>query len=418
VIRRLTFPMRLPRQRPPGAIGARHATGALLVLAALTVLAGDAPAAAPAAARRTPVTRSPHVAPRHPAAATRARGTAVAKPVAELAKEARLLEDAGAYARAAATLAVLRGRVPADADLEIARAIDEARAGALDSARVHLASPLLAASLADTLPEARRTPYAWSRDAMWIDGRYTGWPWVIARARAEVAAALGRWTEARDAARVAVQMHPLAGVEHAILSVCAARAGDLELARDAAHAALALDPALPEAHDLAGLWEWRDGHRAAALEQFRAGVALDSADVPAALGLMRARLPGAAPDSFPTTLLRGIREAGLVTSPVGPKLEQFEQMDTPAIVLRRDLLPISDSLAHGLAPLHLILPILVDRNGRAAYHELPWFSARDLPGPVVARILESVPTWRFRPAVRGGELRAVWASVEVAHQQP
>ena len=147
-------------------------------------------------------------------------------------------------------------------------------------------------------------PVAWSRESQWVDGRYTGWPWVIARARAEVAARLARWAEARDAARDAVQMHPLAGVEHAILSVCAARAGDMTLARDEAQAAVTLDPALAEAHDLAGLWEWRDGHRALAVEQFRAAVALDSTDVLAALGLVRARLPGAAPDSFPTALLR------------------------------------------------------------------------------------------------------------------
>ncbi|HET7226082.1 MAG TPA: hypothetical protein VFK69_10260, partial [Candidatus Eisenbacteria bacterium] len=303
-------------------------------------------------------------------------------------------------------------------DLELYLALDEARAGALDSAWTRLAGARLSGALADTLPPERRRLYAWEREQTWLDGRYTGWPWYIARARAEVAARLGRWRDAHAAARLAVAMNPLDGDQYAMLSVCAARDGDLAEAAEAAHAAVALDPALPEAHDLEGLFDWRDGRRMEAGEQFRAAIALDSTDEKAAVALMRSRLPGARPDTLPDSWLHGVREAGLLTSPVGPKTEEFVQMETPALVIRHDLLPIPDSLARTLQPFHLALPVLVGTNGRAALHAWPWVPREALPAPVVALILESVPGWRFHPAARHGEPHAVWAAVEIDYPHP
>lgn len=390
---------------------------AALLVAALALAAAGARAGA--------ATRPVAHATAHPvrrAAAARAHapapGAGTTKSARELAGEARQLEDTGAYGRAASDLRLLRARTRPDADLELYLALDEARAGALDSAWTRLTGPRLTAALADTLPAERRRLYAWERDQTWLDGRYTGWPWYIARARAEVAASLGRWQDAHAAAELAVAMHPLDGEQHAMLAVCAAHDGDWAGAREAAMDAVRLDPALPEAHELAGWFDWHDGHRADAAEQFRAAMALDSSDATAALALMRSRLPGAMPDSLPVSWLHGAREAGLLTSPVGPKPEEFEQMETPAIVLRHDLLPLPDSLMHGLKPFHLALPILVDTHGRAALHTLPWTPPDALPGEVVAHIVASVPQWRFKPAERHGEKHDVWAAVEVDYQHP
>src|SRR6185369_6108405 len=142
----------------------------------------------------------------------------------------------------------------------------------------------------------------------------------------------GRWHEARQAAEVAVAARPLAGKEWLLLAVCAGREGDRGAAETAAARAAVLDPTLPEARYLAGLFAWRGGRRAAAQSEFRAAVALDSSYRAPALALVRSRLPGAAPDSLPAEFLTGVREVGMLTSPMGPKLEEFVQMDTPASI--------------------------------------------------------------------------------------
>ena len=116
-------------------------------------------------------------------------------PLIRRARLARQFEDLGEYDSAAVTLRAL------SAQMEFAVALDLARAGAPDSARVLLHGPLLSAALADSCPPARRRPYGPDRDALWTNGVYDGWRWTIARARAEVDARLGRWEEARAEAR-------------------------------------------------------------------------------------------------------------------------------------------------------------------------------------------------------------------------
>ena len=181
-----------------------------------------------------------------------------------MAREARTLEELGAYGQATDRLRQLRRRVPPDADLELTLALDEARSGDVDSAAARLASPLLEAALNDTVPLERRHEYPWHPEAEWINGRFDGWYWYIARARAELAAASGRWREAADAARLCVAARSLSGKEWLILAVCAGRAGSLDEAAAAAERAVFLDASLPEAHFLRGLYEWRAGRRGAA----------------------------------------------------------------------------------------------------------------------------------------------------------
>ncbi|MBI5710525.1 MAG: hypothetical protein HZC42_09520 [Candidatus Eisenbacteria bacterium] len=387
---------------PPFRLLAAGALGGLLALSSAAAARG----APGGAAHRAP-------SPPRPAAARVAPGTP--RPPQDQAHEARLLEDNGAYGQAAATLRALRRRVPPDADLELALALDEARAGDADSARTRLHGPPLAAALVDSLPVTRRHEADWDRDRRWTDGRFEGWHWYVARARAELDAALGRWDEATVAARAAVAARPLAGKEWLVLAVCAGRAGHADEARAAADQAATLDPSLPEALYLSGLWAWKAGQRARAQERFRAAVALDSSYREPALALVRSRLPGVPPDTLPAALLTGVRAAGLLTSAVGPKIEEFAQMDQPAVIVRQELVPIPDSLALTLKPVQIVLPILVDERGRAVLHELPWFSPDQLPAAVVALLAQSLPAWRFTPARRLNEPRRVWASVSIKY---
>lgn len=336
----------------------------------------------------------------------------------EQARLAKMLEDDGQYAAAAVTLRALRERVAPDADLDFALALDLARAGAPDSARSLLQGPNLSAALADSCPPARRRPYGPTRDALWTDGRYEGWRWAIARARAEVDSRLGRWEEARAAARLAVTERPLAGREWLVVAVCSGRAGDLAGAERQARLAAYLDPMLPEAQYLVGLFEWRARRRADALERFAAAIALDSLYEPAVRARQRLRFfPGAAPDSLPGVFLTGGREAALLTSPARPKLESAPQVDRAAVVLQRTMVPVPDSIQVEIKPLRLILPVLVDERGRAVLCELPWIPPDDLPAPLVAVLLQSLPGWRFAPAQRFGQPVRGWTSVTITTGQ-
>ena len=113
-----------------------------------------------------------------------------------------------------AELEAVAAELRADHGVEaLALALDEARSGQLDSAAARLWSPLLSEAMADTLPPERRRRYPWEREQLWVNGWYDGWPWYIARARAEVAASLGRWPQALEAARACVAARPLAGKE-------------------------------------------------------------------------------------------------------------------------------------------------------------------------------------------------------------
>jgi hypothetical protein len=331
-----------------------------------------------------------------------------------VARDARLLEDRGAYALAAEALQGLRATTAPDADLDLALALDLARAGSPDSASVLLGSPLLDQALADSCPPARRRPYGWDRDGQWLDGRFDGWRWYIPRARAELQARLGRWSEARAAARLAVTERPLSGREWLLLAVCDGRAGDLAGAARAAELAAGLDPLLPEAQYLEGLFDWRAGRRADALERFADAVSLDSLFEPAVRARQRLRFfPGSAPDSLPAEFLTGARRAGLLTSPVGPKLESFVQTDRPATILAHANVPIPDSLTAAVRLPRLLLPVLVDGSGRAVLVDLPWLTPDDIPAPVVALLVGSLPAWRFSPALLGSSPVASWTGISL-----
>ena len=360
---------------------------------------------APALGDRPPAKKP---APPPNAAATRAALTP-----AELAAEAKSYEDIGGYARALETQLELEDRVKPDADLEIAIALNEARAGRRLDAWKRLYGPLLTAAEHDSMPTSRRRDYQSERAEQWLNGAFDGWHWYIVRARAELGAALGRWHEARAAAEACVAARPLAGKEWLILAVCAGHDGDLEAAKRAASTALDLDPTLPEAYYLDGVFAWRDGRRAEAQHRFRGAVSLDSTYRAAAAALVRCRLPFVKADSLPAELLTGVREAGLVTSPAGPKLEEFAQMDMPATIARRAMAAIPDSLRRGLPPVQMTLPVLVDARGRIVMHELPWFEAGRIRAPVVSVLLSSLPLWRFRPAIRHNEPQPMWTAIPV-----
>ena len=349
------------------------------------------------------------------ARALRAAAAARLKSPGQIATDARALEQIGAYGQATQTLRQLRGRVGPDADLELALALDEARSDQVDSAAVRLWSPLLSKAIVDSMPTSRRVPYPWQHEGAWLNGRFDGWHWYVARARAEVAARLGRWSDARDAARQALAARERCGLEWLILAVCAGRAGDLKEAERAARAAAWLDPTLPEAQYLTGLYDWRAGRRVTAQEGFRAAVALDSSYREPALALVRSRLPGFAPDTLPTELVGGVRAIGLLTSPARPKAEEFVQVDVSATVIRGELLPLPDSLRGRIRPLEMTLPILVDERGRAALHQLPWLTAQQLPDPVLRLTLESLLTWSFNPATRYGKPQRGWANMHVIY---
>ncbi|MBI1799995.1 MAG: hypothetical protein HYR73_09980 [Candidatus Eisenbacteria bacterium] len=390
--------------------GPRPASRAgVLALAAALVFTGMAvAAAAPAHSGAAP---KPAATAARPHAAAPALALSPAQ-VRELAKTARGLEELGGYANAADALRRLRANTAPDADLDLALALDEARAGDLDSAAARLWTPLMDRAAVDSMPPERRHEYPWEREPLWLDGRFDGWHWYVARARAEVAAALGRWSDAHRAAAECVAARPLAGKEWLVLAVCAGRDGQPGEARLAARVAASLDPTLPEAPYLAGLYEWRAGHRSLAEEWFRAAVALDSTWRAPALASVRARIPAAAADSLPVEILTGVRAIGRLTSPLGPKLEEFVQMDMPSAILHRGAPRMLDSLMSNHKQVTLNLTVLVDERGRVVLNELPWFPPADLPATVVAAVVGSLNDWRFRPAMKNNAPHRVWAAVE------
>jgi tetratricopeptide (TPR) repeat protein len=400
--------------RGPHSLRALAATAALMLLGAAAAATTGAPAG---------TTTPGHPAPKPKTAAKpattakpAAKGTGAAKSPLQQAGDARAFEELGAYAQARDVLRAVRGRAAPDADLELALALDEARSGQLDSAAARLWGPLMSKALADTVPRARRVAYPWVREGLWVNGRYDGWNWYIARARVEVAAALGRWEAARQAAQRAVELHGRSGKERLMLAIAAGRAGDPAACEQAAREAAWLDPTLPEAHYLVGLFEWRAGRRMAAQQAFRTAVALDSSYSPAAFALVRSRLPGTAIDTLPSGFLTGVRGMALLVSPERPKREEFMQMDTPASIVRQEILPLPDSLKGKFSKLDLYLPIVVDEKGRAVLNEIPWSTEESLPDPLLRIILESLLNWRFNPALKNGQPRRAWATVQVGYQ--
>ena len=144
---------------------------------------------------------APHASAK-PRSATNAAAAASQTPL-ELAKAARQLEELGAYGAAAVKLGELRRRVAPDADLDLALAMDLARNGAVDSAAALMWTPRMDAALADSLSLIRRHTYPWEREGLWVNGKFDGWNWYVARVRVELAATLGRWSDARRAAEPA-----------------------------------------------------------------------------------------------------------------------------------------------------------------------------------------------------------------------
>jgi tetratricopeptide (TPR) repeat protein len=370
-----------------------------------------APAAgAPRAGTRTaprPPAKKPAVKP-----ATKPAVKATANPV-EKAMEARSMEDLGAYTKAAEALRELRKGRPLDPDLELALALNEARAGQLDSADVRLHGRLLSAAAFDTLDSRAWAEYPVDRERTWFDGRFEGWHWYVWRARLEIAARRGRWDEALEAALQCAHWRANSGKEWAMLAVCAAHTGKDDVSRNAADEALRLDPSLPEASYLAGLWSERTGNRTRAQSLFRQAAKLDSSYRDAALAWVRSRLPMAPRDSFPTELLNGERRAGLITSAARPKLEDEIHVDVGAAP-DHVVNPLhGDSLRAGTKPVRLTVSLLVNQQGRVVLNDLPWYSFAQLPAEKVARWLTAVPEWTFQPAVRNGSPVAVWVSLDV-----
>jgi hypothetical protein len=325
------------------------------------------------------------------------------------AMRARHYEDHGDYAAALTVWRTLRLEAPADADLELATAIDEARAGLLDSAATRLSGALLSAAALDTLPVTRYRIYPLRREGLYVNGTFDGWHWYVWRARAEVAATRGRWAEATVAARRCVAARPTDGKQWLLLAVCAGQAGHADEARAAARRAVTLDRGLPEIRYLDALWAWKDGRRAEARAGFSAAVALDSTFRPGTVALLRSRLPGTAPEPLPTDVLTGARQVGMLTSRLAPKVEDDVAMDQAPSVAHATHPALPDSIRGRLADKRIPVALFVDAEGRLALADLAWYPTPDIPTPVVSELMALLPTWRFLPARLRGEPLGAWA---------
>lgn len=371
-------------------------------------------AAAPPTAKR-PASAKPATAK---AAAARPAAGAALKPI-EVALQARTLEETGNYVAALEQLKRLRGMQGADADLEIAIALDEARTGLADSAWARLHTPLLTAALADTGNAARRTEYPFQREGLWINGRFDGWHWYIARARAELAFARREWKEAAAMASRAAAARPLSGKEALLLALSASHMGDEQLGEAAATWASYLEPWLPEAHYLSGIWAWRHGRRGEARRWLQSAVAVDSTWRTPVLALARLSLPGSRPDSLPTRFLNGARACALLTSSRRPKQEEYLQFDKiPNLVFNPQPQPPDSvrALLNLKKPTQIYVQVLVSETGKPLLSELPWVTEAQVPAAVVHHVLEQIGAWRFIPAVKFAKPYRSWASVEYVLQ--
>lgn len=332
-----------------------------------------------------------------------------------MARDARAHEDAGRYAAALRAQKALRARIAPDADLELMIAVNEARTGALDSARVRLEAPLLAAALSDTADARRHHDYPYERDGFWVNGRFDGWCWYVARARAEVAMQRGDWQAARRAAATALEMRPFSGKDALLLALTSAHSGDVAFAEAAASYAGHLEPVLPEAHYLLGVLQWRAGKRTAAAAAFRAAQAADSSFALAALALVRLRLPGSRPDSLPAHFLTGLRRAAELTSPVAPKVEEQLQQDTAPMLAFAPQSPLADTLQARFQlkePLTIYVQCLIDEGGTARAFEMPAVPQEALPLELVHHMGRDLQTWRFIAPTRFGKPIAAWVTAE------
>ena len=382
------------------------------VLCAVAVAGALCGAVAAAAVTAKPPARKPAPSAR-PAAASPAR-----KPI-DAATSARVLEEEGNYAGALGELKALRAMQGPDADVELALALDEARVGQVDSAWARLNTPLLDAALADTAGRVRRTEYPFQREGILVNGKFDGWYWYVARARAELALRRRDWAEAVRMASRAAAARPLSGKEALLLAVAAGQAGDAQLGEAAASWASYLEPWLPEAQFLSGLWAWRGGRRAEARADLETAAALDSSWREPALALARLRLPGLRADSLPTRFLTGVRSCAMLTSAKRPKQEEFVQFDsTPMLAFNPQTQP-DDSLRavmHLKKPAQVYVQVLVSESGHPLMAELPWITEADVPAGVIHHVLDQVGRWRFVPARKFDKPQRSWASVEYVLQ--
>lgn len=341
--------------------------------------------------------------------------TAPARMPIDAATSARVLEEEGNYAGALGELKALRAMQGPDADVELMLALDEARVGQVDSAWARLHAPLMDAALADTVGRIRRTEYPFQREGMLVNGRFDGWYWYIARARAELALQRRDWAEAVRMASRAATARPLSGKEALLLAVAASHAEDAKLGEAAATWASYLEPWLPEAHFLSGLWAWRGGRRGEAREELETAAALDSNWRQPALALARLQLPGMAADSLPTRFLNGVRSCAMLTSSRRPKQEEFVQFDaTPMLAFNPQSQP-DDTLRaamHLTKPTKVYVQVLVSEGGRPLLAELPYLTEAEVPAGVIHHVLDQVGTWRFVPARKFDKPQRSWASVE------
>jgi hypothetical protein len=398
----------------PARARAARAVIAMTLLASVA-LAAPATTTKPATAKPATTTKTGTT---HAPSGAKTAAKAPAKPAvrdtrapAQIAHDAIDFEDQSLYQRALEQWRALRPRVPADGDLELATAIDEARCGLLDSAAARLATPMMDAAVNDTLPMDRYKRYGSQRDPVYIDGRFDGWHWYVWRARAEVALAQRRWDAAAAAARQATAALPFSAEDWLLLAIAEGRAGHDTAAADAAHHAATLDPVLPEALYLDGLWAWRAGRRNEAQNAFRAAVTADRAFEPAGLALVRSRLPGSPPDSLPGRFLTGRREAAMITSPVGPKIEQFIQLERSVAIMTKLDPVVPDSLKKGLFGLQLPLWVLVDEEGHCVISEIGWIKPGAVAPSVLADLTEKLRYWTFSPAQLHGAPHAVWVDI-------
>ena len=386
---------------------------ALAGLVALALWLGSAAGVAAAAPSRA---ASRHAAATRPAAPAHSE---MLKSVAQQASDARVAEETGSYGLAAMTLRAVRARTTPDADLELALALDEARSGQPDSAWARLSGRLLMTAALDTGTIARRRDYPFQREPMWLNGTFDGWYWYLARARAEVALHLRRWSDAYEAAMVAVKARPFSGRDHLLAAIAAGRAGDDAVARHEAALAAQLDPLLPEARYLDGLHAWRGGDHAGAIRAFHLAIGIDSSYRAPALALARLRIPGIRPDTLPVRFLTGVRATMMLTSPLRPKLEEFTQNDVLAALYGVPQVTLADSVKAIMRlkkPLQLFVTVLVDENGRPVADDLPWISPGQLPAEAVTQVLAAAARWRFRPATKLSHNVRSFATVELTLQ--
>lgn len=344
-----------------------------------------------------------------------AAAPACARTAGQIARDARTHEDAGRYAAALRHQLELRRSILTDADLELVIALNEARTGAVDSAWSRLHGGLLSAALTDTGDVSRRHDYPYERDGLWVNGRFDGWYWYVARARAELALERGDWPAARAAAHQALEARPYSGKDALLLALAAARVGDLEFSEAAAAYAAHLEPSLPEAHHLLGLHLWRLGKRNEATVAFQFALQADSSFTPAALALVRSRLPGARADTLPRGFLTGIRRAAELTSPIGPKVEEDRQQDTSPMLAWNPHTPLPQELIAQLRskdPLTVYVHVLIDPGGRPRSLELPYSSPERIPLGVYHHLSKDILSWRFVAPTRFGAPVVAWVTAE------